>query len=194
MLLNLKDRCTENGKAKKGREVFWKPLPSETLQFNADGSSRGSPGEAGIGGVMRNSNGKVMCIFSSYVGIRNANTAEGQAIRMAVNLCASNPMLAGKEIFISSDSKEAVAWVYSDDFGSPDNLDYIYDIRDKLNFLVKTTVIYNPRTSNAMADLLAKRASNHEGDVLEWNNYGDLFYPLVGLAYEDGLLCFMLFL
>ena len=58
--------------------------------------------------------------------------------------------------------------MYSDVVGSLDIVDYIYDIRDSLRALAKVTVNFNPRSSNSMADMLAKRASNLESDILEW--------------------------
>ena len=35
--------------------------------FNVDGSSKGKPGPVGMGGVLRDSNGKVLCMFEEKV-------------------------------------------------------------------------------------------------------------------------------
>ena len=40
-----------------------------------DGSSRGNPGPAGMGGVLRDSKGKILCLYSEYVGIADSNAA-----------------------------------------------------------------------------------------------------------------------
>ncbi|KAK3199049.1 hypothetical protein Dsin_022464 [Dipteronia sinensis] len=44
-------------------------------------------GMAGIGGVLRDSKGKVVCLFSLGVGITDSNSAEILAIKKAVELC-----------------------------------------------------------------------------------------------------------
>ncbi|TXG74288.1 hypothetical protein EZV62_002867 [Acer yangbiense] len=72
------------------------------------GKSRGSPGDAGIGVVLRDNSGKVWGMFFAYVGLHDSNTAEVLAIHRAVSLCAESPMCCGKEIDIVSDSKVAV--------------------------------------------------------------------------------------
>ena len=80
------------------------PLSLEALKFNVDGSSRGVSGTVGIGGVLRNSKGKVLCLFSAYVGFQDAISTEVLAIQKACSLCASSASLFGKETAIVSDS------------------------------------------------------------------------------------------
>ncbi|KAK2653294.1 hypothetical protein Ddye_013150 [Dipteronia dyeriana] len=43
--------------------------------------TRGMPGPAGIGGILRNSPGKFLCLFSFFVGMQDSNTAELLAIQ-----------------------------------------------------------------------------------------------------------------
>ncbi|KAK3206785.1 hypothetical protein Dsin_020840 [Dipteronia sinensis] len=151
-------------------EGIWIPPSTDFLKFNVDGSTRDSPGNAGVGGVLRDANGMVLCIFSCFVGIQNSNNAKILDILKAINLCASSQYTSGREIIIASDSKVAVSWVYNDGFGSLDNIDSIYDIREKLRYLRKVIVTYNPTSTNSMVDMLAKRASNLEGDIVEWSS------------------------
>lgn len=44
-------------------------LAPEVIKFNVDGASRGKWGPVGVGGVLRNSNGKVPFMFSKHVRI-----------------------------------------------------------------------------------------------------------------------------
>ncbi|KAK3199731.1 hypothetical protein Dsin_023146 [Dipteronia sinensis] len=142
------------------------------LKFNVDGSSRGKQGPAGIGDVLRNSDGKICCLFSYHVGIEESNTTEIRAIHKALELCASRSILVDKDIIIASDSMVAVSWVNnSGDFGSLKHVKLIYDIRDLLKLLRRTSVVFNPRHTNAFADDLAKKGSQNLGDRLVW---GDL--------------------
>lgn len=43
--------------------VSWSP-PFGDLKFNVDGAAKGKPGPAGVGGVLRNSNGAAFSLFS----------------------------------------------------------------------------------------------------------------------------------
>lgn len=59
--------------------IDWSPPPPNVLKWNVDGSSKGKPGEAGIGGVLRDGQGVVIAMFSAHVGIKDSNEAEFMA-------------------------------------------------------------------------------------------------------------------
>ncbi|KAK3218345.1 hypothetical protein Dsin_012315 [Dipteronia sinensis] len=103
------DLCVEEKRVNKALIKDWIPPLMDTLKFNVDGSARGSPGMAGIGGVMRDSRGKVVCLFSYFVGTTDSNSAEILAIKKEAELCHANPALRGRDISIVSDSKVAVS-------------------------------------------------------------------------------------
>ena len=90
ILNNIKDICVESNRRKISEVQKWIP-PITGFKFNVDGSSRGSPGHGGIGGVLRDSGGRVVCIFSAYVGTQDSNTAELFAIYRACSFYASSP-------------------------------------------------------------------------------------------------------
>ena len=46
------------GLQKRKKIKDWSPPLNDSLKFNVDGSSRGKPGHSGIGGVLRDGNGK----------------------------------------------------------------------------------------------------------------------------------------
>ncbi|KAK3218646.1 hypothetical protein Dsin_012616 [Dipteronia sinensis] len=71
----------------------------------------GSPGPATIGGVLRDASGKVLCLFSFFLGQLDANSAEILAIRKACKLYVSRRDLVGRKVTIASDSETAVSWV-----------------------------------------------------------------------------------
>ena len=130
----------------------------------------GNPGDAGIGGVLRNSCGKVVCVFSAYVGFEDAITAEVLAIHRACLLISSKPNLAGRFITIFSDSKSTVSWANGKDFGSFKLVNLIFDIRNALQSLVGLLVCFKHKESNSFADSLAKGGSSNSGDRLEWSD------------------------
>ena len=58
--------------------------PTGFLKINTDGSSRGNPGSAGIGGIGRDSSGLVVFIFLANKGVQTINKMEGLAILYAL--------------------------------------------------------------------------------------------------------------
>ena len=132
------------------------------------GSARGSPGDAGIGGVLRDSNGKVWCLFSSYVGFTDSNSAEVLAIHRACNLIVSNRLLDGRNIVIISDSRSAVSWMNGSDFGNIKLVQLVYDVRQALQFREGLSVKFMTRNFNSFADGLAKDGSGRNGERLVW--------------------------
>ncbi|KAK2640263.1 hypothetical protein Ddye_028058 [Dipteronia dyeriana] len=142
----INDLCVDSYKLKANRIKDCIPPTLDKLKFNVDGSVRGKPGPAGIGGVLRNSNGKIMCLFSKNVGIMDSNKAELLAIKKTVQLCVSNPELRGRDIEVVSDSKVAVSWVNNEDFGSIAQIDSIYVIRSAMFSFGSLEVIYDSRT------------------------------------------------
>ncbi|KAK3195725.1 hypothetical protein Dsin_027035 [Dipteronia sinensis] len=61
----------------------WTPPLDKDLMFNVDRSAKGNPGSTGMGGVLRDSNIRVLCLFSSFLGTHDSNAAEIYAIHKA---------------------------------------------------------------------------------------------------------------
>ncbi|KAK3206977.1 hypothetical protein Dsin_021023 [Dipteronia sinensis] len=106
MLINIPDSVHFSSKSSR---IFPKqigyPILSTGLNFNVDGSSKGNPGSAGIGGVLRGDSGKVAGMFSCYIGFTDAMLAEITAILKAAQLCYLTLELRRNSILIVSDSK-----------------------------------------------------------------------------------------
>ncbi|KAK3231064.1 hypothetical protein Dsin_002945 [Dipteronia sinensis] len=146
------------------------PPMSDRLKFNVDGSAIGKPGPAGVGGVLRDSNGKVLCMFSLFVGNQDSNSAEVLAIEKACQLCISNPRLMGRKFDIVSDSKVVVLWITNEGFGSLNHVNQVYNIRNILSLLKGTVVLYNSRATNSFADNLDEMGSSMARDFIEWGD------------------------
>ncbi|KAK3223312.1 hypothetical protein Dsin_010337 [Dipteronia sinensis] len=131
------------------------------LKFNVDGSSRGNPGPAGIGGVLRKHDGAMLGIFSSFIGCHHSSFAEIAAILKACQLCELVNCPPNHNIIIESDSKSAVSWMNGE--GGVRNvklLEAIMDIKDILARLApKVLVQFVPRRANVSADFLAKQGA-----------------------------------
>ncbi|KAK9003346.1 hypothetical protein V6N11_060910 [Hibiscus sabdariffa] len=77
-----------------------------SLKFNTDGAVQGSFGQAGIGGVLRDHDGKVITKFSKSIGHSDPATAQLLAIKEAL-LVFSNQMY----LEIESDSNNVGCWI-----------------------------------------------------------------------------------
>ncbi|KAK2659185.1 hypothetical protein Ddye_005718 [Dipteronia dyeriana] len=132
MLENLKICCVDVASFKPSILKDWIPPPNDVLMFNVDGSASGSLEPAGIGGVLRNSAGDILCLFSINVGFQDAGAAEVLAILKANSLCIDKASLKDRKIHIASDSSSAVFWVNNNGIGNLKLCNLIYDIRSNL--------------------------------------------------------------
>ncbi|KAK1588519.1 hypothetical protein Q3G72_024303 [Acer saccharum] len=125
----------------------------------------GNPGLAGIGGVLRDSNGKILGLFSLHLGLLDAISAEVHAILKACVLCVQTPELRMNSVVIVSDSRQAVYWVDGGGIINSNCVQAICEIKRLLALLGNTMVLYIPRASNTLADILAKKGSGTEAET-----------------------------
>ncbi|KAK1583176.1 hypothetical protein Q3G72_021590 [Acer saccharum] len=85
-----------------------------------------------------------------------SGSAEVQAIHKACNLISSNPLLNDRSITIVSDSRSAVSWINSDNFGNLNLVNFVYDIRNCIQSRVGISIIPTNREVNSLSDSLAK--------------------------------------
>ncbi|KAK2663141.1 hypothetical protein Ddye_001715 [Dipteronia dyeriana] len=86
----------------------WIPPMYSYIKFIIDGSDLGKPGSADISGVLRDGEGKVLCMFSLFLGAKDSNAMETLAIHKAVDLCSSVSACEGRNLVIESDLKIVV--------------------------------------------------------------------------------------
>ncbi|KAK2654891.1 hypothetical protein Ddye_014747 [Dipteronia dyeriana] len=167
LLLDVERRCVDKIHSKRKVLRPWSPPNDHDLVFNVDGSSMGNPGSAGIGGVLRDANGKVLCLFSSSVGLVDSNLAEVLAIHRACELISYNMYFIERNITILNDSKSAVSCINGDDFGHLNFVSVLYEIKQFL--FSKSTVLieFTNRSSNSLAYVLAKAGSGLQQERLE---------------------------
>ncbi len=72
------------------------------LIVNTDGGARGNPGPAGIGVVVRDSNGMVVSEHKEYIGETTNNVAEYKALILALHECQK---LGADQLQINMDSE-----------------------------------------------------------------------------------------
>ncbi|KAL4281573.1 hypothetical protein GQ457_03G012910 [Hibiscus cannabinus] len=91
--------------------VVWIPPVARALKFNVDGAAHGKPGAAGCGGVLRDSDGRVLACFSWPLGTHESNEAELRAIDFALDFLLSSKWCSVGSIIIESDLVTVVSWI-----------------------------------------------------------------------------------
>ncbi|XP_057428588.1 uncharacterized protein LOC130722016 [Lotus japonicus] len=145
------------------KQLQWVAPAESILKFNVDGSTLDSPGQSGIGGVLRNHDGVAVGYFALKVGEMWAYEAEVLAIYQALLFCQQFNF---KTVVIESDSTLAVGWV-----GNSDRRPWkLYQILSKIDWLISEVnclgVVHVLREANEVADFLAK--SGRDGRVTLW--------------------------
>lgn len=80
----------------------------EKIYINADGGSRGNPGNAAIGIIIFNKHGKILETYKKQIGITTNNIAEYKSLIKALQLAekyAKKQKRAKREVIISMDSE-----------------------------------------------------------------------------------------
>lgn len=127
-----------------------------------DDTSKGNPGDTGVGGVLRNGDGLVLGCFSIEIGRKLAFEAEVEAILCALKFCKEFNV---KNLSTESDSSIAMGWV-SNVSSRPlkliNKLNVIDFLQVEVNY-VDVSHIY--RKANVFADGLAKQDYNRESPI-----------------------------
>ena len=155
------------GVKKVKKVVLWAPPNVGVLKFNVDGAAKGKPGPAGIGGVLHDSGGLVLVMFSKHVGTMESNEAEVLAILEVVRIFASSSFNSRLEV--ESDSLNAISWVSSSAVIPWRFQFYLNEIR-ALASSIQVKFRHVGRSANGFANLLAKqgvdRSSNSVAFIL----------------------------
>lgn len=83
----------------------WERPPKGWMKLNTDGCAAGSPGLAGCGGVVRDSNGEWVSGFSRLIGTTNSFVAELWGLRDGLILCSN---LNIQSLIVELDAKSVV--------------------------------------------------------------------------------------
>ena len=137
--------------------VRWVPPSEGAVKLNVDGSSRGNPGRAGCGGLLRDENGSCIAGFVSHIGIAGSLLAELIAIRHGLLLAWQYGF---RRVECESDCLKAVQIIHSNTGDFP----YFESIVEEINQLLlldwDVKVYHVLREANSCADYLAKIGSS----------------------------------
>ena len=136
-------------------------LPTETLIIHTDGASRGNPGKAGIGILIRNKDGQEVEEISEYIGETTNNVAEYKALITAARRALE---FGAKDVVFKLDSELVVKQIYHKySVKSPHLIPLYRELQDMLRKFRKWEVIHVPRGENSRADALANMGIDSTG-------------------------------
>jgi ribonuclease HI len=134
-----------------------------TLQF--DGGSRGNPGPAGIGVVLRAADGTPLVTLGRFIGRATNNVAEYTALITAMREARR---LGARRVKILGDSELVVKQMRGEYRVKNPDLRVLYDqARALFGEFDAAAIDHNYRESNALADKLANRAMDLKRDVTD---------------------------
>jgi len=129
---------------------------SSLLVLYVDGASRGNPGEAGAGVLIKNENGDVIKRATLYLGITTNNVAEYRALIHALEMAKQ---IGCNRVRVFSDSQLMVRQIngkYA--VRSEDLKPLFHEVMSLLKGLKNHDIIHIVRAENKEADKLANRA------------------------------------
>lgn len=135
------------------------------LFINTDGGSRGNPGEAAIGVVFSDAEGKELHTYQQCIGIATNNEAEYRAIITALELLTksqwfSTNNISNKKVICRLDSQLVVEQINGNYKIKQDHLRILIgEIRQLIEQIhLNVTFIHIPREQNKRADKLVNLA------------------------------------
>ena len=121
-----------------------------------DGASRGNPGEAAIGAVIKDKQGRLIASISQRIGYATNNQAEYRAVIAALEKALK---MGVREVELKADSELVVKQLKGEYRVKRVTLKPLYErVRQLQGKLELLTVRHIPREQNAEADNLANRA------------------------------------
>ena len=138
---------------------------NETLTLEFDGGSRGNPGPAGIGVVVRAADGTPLVTLGRYIGKATNNVAEYRALITAMEEARK---LDAKKVKIRGDSELVVrqmTGVYR--VKHPDLIPLHRQAKELFESFAAATIEHNYRDKNELADKLGNLAMDRRADVTE---------------------------
>jgi ribonuclease HI len=134
-----------------------------TIQF--DGGSRGNPGPAGIGVVLRAEDGTPLVTLGRFIGRATNNVAEYKALIAGLEKALE---LGAKKIQVRGDSELIVRQMRGEYRVKNADLRQLYDEAQHLYHQFNEAKIeHNYRDKNTLADKLANLAMDRKGEVTD---------------------------
>jgi ribonuclease HI/probable phosphoglycerate mutase len=140
-------------------------MTDETLTLEFDGGSRGNPGPAGIGVVVRAADGTPLVTLGRYVGKATNNVAEYRALITAMR---EAERLGAKRVAIRGDSELVVRQMTGQyRVKHPDLIPLYREAKELFDSFQEASISHNYREKNELADRLGNMAMDRRADVTD---------------------------
>ena len=137
----------------------------ETLTLEFDGGSRGNPGPAGIGVVVRAADGTPLVTLGRFIGKATNNVAEYTALITAMEKAKE---LGARRVKIHGDSELIVKQMKGEyRVKHPDLVPLYRRAKDLFDDFEGATIDHNYREKNTLADSLGNLAMDRRAEVTD---------------------------
>jgi len=155
---------------------------NEVLTLEFDGGSRGNPGPAGIGVVVRAADGTALVTLGRAIGVATNNVAEYRALICALEQAKK---LGGKRIVVRGDSELIIKQMRGEYRVKHPDMKRLFDeAQHLLHQFDEAKIEHNLRQKNELADKLANLAMDRKGEVTDVN--GEVSPPRVSASSGSG--------
>jgi len=145
-------------------------MEQKQLIIYIDGASRGNPGEAGAGVIIKDTKGWALCKVGYHLGKATNNQAEYQALLKALKLARQ---LQARRITIRSDSELLVKQMNGEYRVKNEDLRVLFEeARQIIQAFGVCKFEYVPREHNTEADRLANKAIDLKAITKEISDEG----------------------
>ncbi|KAL0442005.1 UNVERIFIED_CONTAM: putative ribonuclease H protein [Sesamum radiatum] len=124
------------------------------FKLNTDGVSKGNPGVAGAGGIIRNHLGQTVLAFQEHLGLISNTATELKAIYRGVKLCIDSNI---RKIWVETDANVALKLISSPSQGPWHFQNLLQQIRNLLS-QTEFKISHIFREGNQVADYFANQA------------------------------------
>jgi ribonuclease HI len=160
---------------------------NETITLEFDGGSRGNPGAAGIGVVLRAQDGTTLVTLGKFIGRATNNGAEYQALITGLREAKK---LRAKKIVVRGDSELIIRQMRGEYRVKHPDLKPLYEeAYHLLHQFDEAKIEHNLRHKNALADKLANLAMDRRGDVTDVDETSDEPPAPVTTKAGDRFIC-----
>lgn len=144
-------------KEKKTQKVVWAKPQLGYVKLNTDGCSKGNPGAAGGGGILRDHQGH--CLWAFHLSLNPSTNVEAEilSIHRGLQICQEQGI---QNIIIETDAMVAIKIIEKKSGGNWKYISQIHDIRTWLHNL-NGRMVHIFREGNGVADYLANEACEH---------------------------------
>lgn len=131
------------------------------LLIMTDGASRGNPGDAGVGVIIKDAGGCIIKRIGKFIGIATNNAAEYEALILAIE---SARELGAEKITLYSDSELLVKQIKGEYKVKNEGLKPLYNKAvNILKYFKSYSIMHINREYNKEADKLANQAIDKKG-------------------------------